>query len=111
MYDDDSLSNTIHHRALSEDGGGINPGKIIVGMAITLAVVAASLALFGLYKIITLLNKYKKTSVSLVQHPALKQADMEQNPDLKIGDEEGEDDLRRSLRQSKKGSGKLRNTG
>lgn len=71
---------------MSEDGGGLNPGKIIVGMAIMLAVVAATLALFGLYKIITLLTKYKKTSVSLVQHPALKQADMERNPDLKIGD-------------------------
>jgi hypothetical protein len=71
---------------LSEDGGGLNPGKIIVGMAIMLAVVAATLALFGLYKIITLLTKYKKTSVSLVQHPALKQADMERNPELKIGD-------------------------
>jgi hypothetical protein len=50
-----------------------NPiGNIIIGMAIMLIVVSVLLTIYGISRILNIMSKLKKTSVSLLKKPSLR---------------------------------------
>ena len=95
----------VHGRQLAKGVININPSKVIIGIAILLAVFAGLGLIFGIVKVVQLLNKKKKTGP--MGSGQLQRKFTGTIPEKKFGqemDEEDEEQTRRSLRASKKGT-------
>lgn len=102
------LQSHVHGRQLEKQKGyiNINPSKVIIGIAIILVVFAGLGLIFAVTKIIQMLSKKKKTGP--IGSGGLQRKYTGTIPDRKFGhemddiDEMDEEEMRRSLRASKK---------
>lgn len=98
----------VHGRQLEREKGfiNINPSKVIIGIAILIAVIAGLGTIYAVTKIIQLLSKKKKTGP--MGSGGLQRKYTGTIPDRKFGHEmddlDDEEDMRRELRASKKGT-------
>lgn len=94
----------IHGRHLEKGQININPNKVIIGIGVILAVLSGLGLLFGIAMIIKLLSKKKKTGPMTSGQLQRKYTGTIPSDEKKFGQEMDDDEIRRSLRASKKGS-------